>query len=421
MSCSTAKQGRKIICFRPSTRVVSVCTHLDHACFLKAIARASHAHRFDSPKLGRLKVEAKGLECARAPPMSRRCLVCGGPYMGSRLCAVRGCPRNGSRQRDLRQRGLLGNMPTAAGAAPAYVRAQSSGALTGGGHSSASASEGGGGGVSSGYVALAPSPPVPRPTVAAPRPTGAVTVREAPDSAPVDRGAPPLDAGAVAHPVEGPPAASASSTAGGAPSGKAAPPRPLLSQGAGSEESDDSSGDASQEHSCVVCFVAPRQAAFLPCGHRCVCMRCALLIMGAGALPQCPLCRWGSHFNTSNLWIGGGLDQAPEWGVQAPEWDVFATRSSTSGCTRIAEGGGGGEAGGSAPPEAEAEVNLDQEVKEEMLAERDEVRRLAAELRGAEPSWYTGSRLGIYVASMILWGQGIANPPPTWSTSLSAG
>ena len=48
---------------------------------------------------------------------------------------------------------------------------------------------------------------------------------------------------------------------------------------------------------CVVCFVAVRTHALLPCGHRCLCAACARDYEQGGewervgAPPKCPMCR----------------------------------------------------------------------------------------------------------------------------------
>ena len=57
------------------------------------------------------------------------------------------------------------------------------------------------------------------------------------------------------------------------------PALPLLP----SEEVDESS-------ECVVCHDKSREAAFFPCGHKCVCIDCAVLL-ASQVKPECPLCR----------------------------------------------------------------------------------------------------------------------------------
>ena len=52
----------------------------------------------------------------------------------------------------------------------------------------------------------------------------------------------------------------------------------------GGESKVDSEGE------CVVCMEGENTHIFVPCGHKCVCEGCAVLIMESGAA-QCPTCR----------------------------------------------------------------------------------------------------------------------------------
>ena len=44
------------------------------------------------------------------------------------------------------------------------------------------------------------------------------------------------------------------------------------------------------ETMCVVCFDAPKEYAIVPCGHQCVCARCAEQLTKTRT-PMCPVCR----------------------------------------------------------------------------------------------------------------------------------
>ena len=46
----------------------------------------------------------------------------------------------------------------------------------------------------------------------------------------------------------------------------------------------------SEETMCVVCFDAPKEYAIVPCGHQCVCARCAEQLTKTRT-PMCPVCR----------------------------------------------------------------------------------------------------------------------------------
>jgi hypothetical protein len=50
------------------------------------------------------------------------------------------------------------------------------------------------------------------------------------------------------------------------------------------------SADMEPGKECAVCLSAPRDHAFVPCGHRCVCGSCGLLIMSRPCA-ACPMCR----------------------------------------------------------------------------------------------------------------------------------
>jgi hypothetical protein len=45
-----------------------------------------------------------------------------------------------------------------------------------------------------------------------------------------------------------------------------------------------------EETLCVVCFDAPKDHIIVPCGHQCVCARCAELLTKTRT-PTCPVCR----------------------------------------------------------------------------------------------------------------------------------
>jgi hypothetical protein len=45
-----------------------------------------------------------------------------------------------------------------------------------------------------------------------------------------------------------------------------------------------------EETQCVVCFDAPKDHAIVPCGHQCVCARCAEQLTKTRT-PTCPVCR----------------------------------------------------------------------------------------------------------------------------------
>ena len=45
-----------------------------------------------------------------------------------------------------------------------------------------------------------------------------------------------------------------------------------------------------EETMCVVCFDAPKDHAIVPCGHQCVCARCAEQLTKTRT-PMCPVCR----------------------------------------------------------------------------------------------------------------------------------
>ena len=52
------------------------------------------------------------------------------------------------------------------------------------------------------------------------------------------------------------------------------------------EEASD--GQPDDDKLCAVCLDAERTHALVPCGHRCVCLRCSELAVEQGI---CPLCR----------------------------------------------------------------------------------------------------------------------------------
>lgn len=58
------------------------------------------------------------------------------------------------------------------------------------------------------------------------------------------------------------------------------------------EQQQSSSSIPPDQCSCVVCYEAPREAVFLPCGHSATCMDCALDVY-CQANGSCPLCRTG--------------------------------------------------------------------------------------------------------------------------------
>ena len=57
-----------------------------------------------------------------------------------------------------------------------------------------------------------------------------------------------------------------------------------LGSGSGTSHSD------AEETQCVVCFDAPKDHAIVPCGHICVCARCAEQLTNTRT-PTCPVCR----------------------------------------------------------------------------------------------------------------------------------
>ena len=63
--------------------------------------------------------------------------------------------------------------------------------------------------------------------------------------------------------------------------------------GGGGESKDDSNGAAGstgeEAGECVVCMDEENTHTFVPCGHKCVCKRCADMIMESNA--ECPKCR----------------------------------------------------------------------------------------------------------------------------------
>merc|ERR1712039_466080 len=53
----------------------------------------------------------------------------------------------------------------------------------------------------------------------------------------------------------------------------------------------DGTMSAQEEHSpCSVCLEAPAVMAFIPCGHRCICLACGVKLHGE-VLSRCPQCR----------------------------------------------------------------------------------------------------------------------------------
>jgi E3 ubiquitin-protein ligase RGLG len=78
----------------------------------------------------------------------------------------------------------------------------------------------------------------------------------------------------------------------GAPSGvAAAPPQPqprAQPQPQPPQQQQHQRGGAAAE-ACAVCMDAPRDAAFVPCGHVALCCRCAAAVMATSR--RCPICR----------------------------------------------------------------------------------------------------------------------------------
>lgn len=72
-------------------------------------------------------------------------------------------------------------------------------------------------------------------------------------------------------------------------------PTPLAAQSVGTarEAGDAPEGDEDDEKLCVVCLSAAKTHAFLPCGHRCVCVSCGseILNMHSASGSTCPICR----------------------------------------------------------------------------------------------------------------------------------
>ena len=52
-------------------------------------------------------------------------------------------------------------------------------------------------------------------------------------------------------------------------------------------------GKPSHARECVVCFDRDVSHIFVPCGHQCVCERCAATVMATSC--ECPICRGASH------------------------------------------------------------------------------------------------------------------------------
>lgn len=53
---------------------------------------------------------------------------------------------------------------------------------------------------------------------------------------------------------------------------------------------DVDAGGLGDQEDCVICHEGIREGAFIPCGHRCVCMHCAEIIRES-TNPTCPICR----------------------------------------------------------------------------------------------------------------------------------
>lgn len=53
---------------------------------------------------------------------------------------------------------------------------------------------------------------------------------------------------------------------------------------------DEESEEVPDGELCVICLMRRRRSAFIPCGHRVSCQRCALQIERE-VTPNCPVCR----------------------------------------------------------------------------------------------------------------------------------
>ena len=68
-------------------------------------------------------------------------------------------------------------------------------------------------------------------------------------------------------------------------------PYPFLrAEAAKAKKASSAESDAAEAETCVVCLEGSRTHAFLPCGHRSVCQRCADRVIAAKK-DFCPMCR----------------------------------------------------------------------------------------------------------------------------------
>lgn len=68
-------------------------------------------------------------------------------------------------------------------------------------------------------------------------------------------------------------------------------PRSPDAQGSRSSSSSSASTDLGRDACCSICLDAPKTHAFVPCGHQCVCARCADSLSSLDGACTCPLCR----------------------------------------------------------------------------------------------------------------------------------
>ena len=53
------------------------------------------------------------------------------------------------------------------------------------------------------------------------------------------------------------------------------------------QRKEDAADSRAASSTCIICVSKPIACAFVPCGHMCCCMRCAVLVESSG----CPICR----------------------------------------------------------------------------------------------------------------------------------
>lgn len=67
-------------------------------------------------------------------------------------------------------------------------------------------------------------------------------------------------------------------------------PSPVAAKRVQAEAKAVGAQDSEESTECVVCQDQQKEAAFFPCGHKCVCIQCAMLL-AARTKPECPICR----------------------------------------------------------------------------------------------------------------------------------